>query len=84
MTGQGTGSQPLSGRITQAERVDGAVSGITNGSVSKTNIDVFADAPWANLTGMCSATYSCQRGDSGAAILLIGGLQIYLRYAPLP
>ena len=54
----------------QSVRMLGAVSGITNGSVSKTNIDVFADAPWANLTGMCSATYSCQRGDSGAAILL--------------
>ena len=54
----------------QSVRMLGAVSGITNGSVSNTNIDVYADAPWANLTGMCSATYSCQRGDSGAAILL--------------
>lgn len=50
----------------------GAVSGETSGKINKTNISVAAEAPYATLTGMCSGTYSCKKGDSGAGIFSQG------------
>ncbi len=46
----------------------GAVSGKTDGEILATNQTVAALPPYANLTGMCSASYSCALGDSGAGI----------------
>lgn len=46
----------------------GAVSGETTGRIDKTNVSVAANAPYATLTGMCSGTYRCDHGDSGAGI----------------
>ncbi len=46
----------------------GATSGETSGSITKTNISISANAPYAPLTGMCAGNYRCDMGDSGGGI----------------
>lgn len=46
----------------------GAVSQKTQGVITGTDLTVPANAPYADLTGMCSASYSCAQGDSGAGV----------------
>lgn len=55
--------------MNRSVRMLGAVSGPQSGRILQTNVTIGAPAPVANLTGMCSASYSCQSGDSGAAIM---------------
>lgn len=46
----------------------GSVSGKTTGKITRVNISVAANPPYATLTGMCEGNYLCALGDSGAGI----------------
>ena len=50
----------------------GATSGETTGKITKTNVSVSANPPYATLTGMCAGSYECDLGDSGAGLFDCG------------
>lgn len=58
----------------------GGISGDTYGNVSQTNATVFLNPPYAPLTGMCSATYECAVGDSGAGIFAANTAKLHYAY----
>lgn len=46
----------------------GAVTTMSPGTITATNVTVSANIPFKDLTGMCAASYKCAEGDSGAGI----------------
>lgn len=52
----------------------GAVTGISPGTITATNVTVAASIPFRELTGMCAASYKCAQGDSGAGIYNVNNI----------